>query len=87
MPSDGSVDGVAIVNTATPGSGNKRKRITSDDNEVPQAKRGAKTKKELNAKVEPKEGIKTEDVHEDLGENGENADVNEEFDEGDDVEV
>jgi hypothetical protein len=94
MPSDGSVDGVATVNTAITGSGNKRKRVTNDDNEVPKAKRGAKTKKEVKAKVEPKEGANIEDV----GGNGETTDVKEEIDkvhegahedldEGDDTDV
>lgn len=70
MPADGSVDGVATTNTATAGSGNKRKRVTKDDDEVPKAKRGAKAK-------EAKNGIKVEDVYENLEENGEDADVDE----------
>jgi hypothetical protein len=98
MPSDGSLEGVATVNTAIAGSGNKRKRVTNDDNEVPKAKRGTKTKKKVKAEVEPKEGTDIEDVDEGLGGNGETADVNEEidkvhegahegFDEADDMDV
>jgi len=80
MPSDGSLEGVTTVNTAAAGSRNKRKRVTNDDNEVPKAKRSVKAKEEVKAKVEEKEGTQSEDVYEDLEENGKTADVNEEID-------
>jgi len=80
MPTDGSVDGVTTVNTAISGSSNKRKRVTKDDDEVPKAKRGAKGKKEVKAKAEPKKGSKIEDDYEDLEENGETVDDNGEID-------
>ena len=71
MPADGSVDGITIVNTATSSSGNKRKRVTKDDDELPKNKRGAKAKKELKAKADPEEATEIEDVFEGLEENGE----------------
>ena len=74
MTSGNSVEAVGTSNTATSSSGNKRKRVTNDDNEVPKAKRGAKAKKD----VKPKEETRIEDIDEDLGPNGDTTDVNEE---------
>jgi hypothetical protein len=94
MPADGSVDGVITVNTATASSGNKRKRVANDNDEVPKAKRGTKAKEEK-AKAEPKEDTKVEDVYEEDGEAADakeetdqiNEEVGENFDEGDGIEV